>query len=188
MKLTEQQTRDFAKYARNPEIWRISARRHLAVAKVLKDRTAVLGLKLNHSADEFDEFSSCFYAWYLHAGLAIENAVKAVLILKDPSLVLEGKLDQGKLKRLCGKSGHGLLVPVRSVLGELSESEYHLLVKLEEHVIWAGKYTVPMFADDLYNEAKMNVLRTSPMDEFGLLKSVVGRLFDLVSSRPERFR
>src|SRR5262245_32656446 len=125
--------RDFAEYASNPETWLQGARRHLAVAKVLMDRATALRFSPENL---FDEFSGCFYSWHLHAGLAVENAVKAVLISKDPSLVLEGKLDIKKLEKLCGKRGHGLLVPIRRELGELPENECHLLEKLEQYVVW----------------------------------------------------
>lgn len=178
MTLTKQQMRDFAKYARSPETWLSSARRHLAVAKVLMDRTAAL----RFSSDKIDEFSGCFYAWYLHAGLAVENAVKAVLIVKDPNIVkLNGSLDIKKF----GKKQHSIRELVRSVLSELSESEEQLLMKLEEHVVWAGKYTVPIRADVLYNQSLMNVARTSSvLDELALVESIVDlvdRLFEQIA-------
>lgn len=175
--LTEHQTRDFAAYASNPETWLIAARRHLAVAEVLMNRAEALRKKANRS---LDEFSGCHHAAYFHGGLAIENAVKAVLISKDPKIVSNGSV---KLKKSWGKGGHALLNPVRDLLGKLSKREYQLLLrlKLEEHLVWAGKYTVPLKAAVLYNEAIMNVMRTSSMDEWGLLKSVLDRLFSQVA-------
>ena len=92
------------------------------------------------------------------------------------------------MSKLCGLSGHGLLAPVRHVLGELSEKECRLLAKLEQHVLWAGKYTIPMLADVLFNKEQMDVLRNSPMNEFELLESIVNRLFAMVPSEPRRFR
>jgi hypothetical protein len=55
-------------------------------------------------------------------------------------------------------------------------------LKLEQHVIWAGKYTVPMSTGVLYNEAQMNVLRTSSViDELMLVEPIIGRLFEKIS-------
>lgn len=164
------QAKGFAAYARNPETWLLGARRHLAVAELLLDHVAALRTQ---SSQLFDELSGCHYAGFLHSGLAVENAVKAVLVSEDPTIVLNDSLDR---KKLGGKAGHGLRGLVQSVLNDLSEDELQLLSKLEEYVIWAGKYTVPMNADVLCNESVMSVLRISPTHERDLIRSLVTRL------------
>jgi len=170
MAISKSQARDFTTYARNPETWLLCARRHLAVAELLFKRVAELRMQQDHS---IDEFSGCHYAGYLHAGLAVENAAKAGLISNDPSIVLPGGLDREKLGK---RMGHGLLGLVESVLEGLSEIERRLLTKLEEHVVWAGKYTVPMKADVLYDDAALNTMRSSPLNEWKILQSLIARL------------
>lgn len=176
MTLTESQAADFAFYARNPETWILGARRQLAVAELLFDRAAALRMQ---SAKFFEEFSGCHYASFMHAGFAVENAVKAVLIASDPTIVLPtGKLDG---KKLGPKGGHGLQALVGSVLTDLDKENQNLLLKLEEHIIWAGRYTIPMKAAVLYDDAAMNVLRFSPADERDRIKSLVARLLEAVT-------
>jgi hypothetical protein len=171
MALNEYQTDDFNAYARNPETWLLAARRHLAVAEVLMDRVAALTLKQSRP---FEEFSGCFYAAFFHAGVAVENATKAVLVSRDPSIVSNGSLDRRKLG---GKGGHGSLALVCSVLNDLSDSERRLLVKLQEYVVWAGKYTVPMSGKFLYDQEIVDIMRFSPADERETLRSLIMRLF-----------
>lgn len=175
MTLTESQAADFAVYAFNPEKWVLGARRQLAVADLLFDRIAALRWQ---ESKFFEEFSGCHYASFMHAGFAVENAVKAELISRDPTIVLpNGTLDG---KKLGPKGGHGLRALVSSVLSDLTKEDQDILLKLEEHVIWAGRYTVPMKATVLYDHAVMNALRLSPADERARLKTLITRLLEQV--------
>jgi len=170
MELTRAQIDDFAIYARRSETWLAGSRRHLAVFEVLSDRLAILNMTAGRSQDEF---SGCHYSAYLHAGLAVENAVKAVMISEDPTIVQDGRLDRKKLGK---RSGHGFVDIAEQILGELSKEERHILCNLEEHVVWAGKYTVPMQADVLYDQDALQRLRSSPMNEREIIRGLVSRL------------
>jgi hypothetical protein len=170
MPLTEAQAADFAVYARRPATWLEGSRRHLAVYEVLSDRLESLNMQSGRSQDEF---SGCFYAAYLHAGLAVENAVKAFLVVKDPTIIEGGRIDR---KKLGDRSGHSFVELTERILGSLSQTERDVLFKLEEHVVWAGKYTVPMKAEILYDQQQMNVLRNAPMNERELIRGLVARL------------
>jgi hypothetical protein len=170
MELTQAQIDDFAIYARRVETWLAGSRRHLAVYGVLADRLAVLNMTTGRPQDEF---SGCHYAAYLHAGLAVESAVKALMISEDPTIVQDGKLDRKKLGK---RSGHGFIEFAERFLGELSEEERHILFNLEEHVVWAGKYTVPMQAHVLYDHDALQLLRSSPMNEREIIRGLVSRL------------
>jgi hypothetical protein len=172
---TKPELADFSAYARNPDTWLLGARRQLAVAELLFDRVGELR---SQASKFFEEFSGCHYASFMHAGFAVENAVKAVLIARDPTIVLpNGALDA---KKLGPKGGHGLRALVTSVLPDLTKEDQDLLLKLEEHVIWAGRYTVPMKAAVLYDDNVMNVLRQSPADERSRLRALVTRLIQAV--------
>lgn len=174
MPLTPSQTNDFNLYARNPETWVLSARRSLSVVKILSHHLDNLSSPfINH---DFIEFSGCHNARCFHAAVAVENAVKAVLVARDPSVVENGSLN---VKKFGSRSGHGLLDPVRTILGLLTDKEMRYLVKLEEF-IWAGRYAVPMKADILYDEKRMDVLRLSTPDEMDMLHSLVERLINCI--------
>lgn len=174
MPITAKQAEDFDAYARNPETWVIAARRNLAVAELLNRHRDALRLAAN---PDFFEFSGCYYAGYFHAGVAIENAMKAVLVSRDPTIVSNGTLHVNKLG---SRSGHVLLDPVESILGSLTEEEHRYVVKLEEFV-WAGRYTVPTKADVLYDEEKINIVRLSTPEEINILRFLVERLIKCIS-------
>jgi hypothetical protein len=169
-KLSDAQQDDFAAYARRPELWLEGSRRHLAVFEILTNRREELFMR---SGSSQDESSGCFYGAYLHAGLAVENAVKAWFILKDPEIINAGKIDKDKLPT---GSGHVIVRPSERILGPLSKIERDVLYKLEQHVRWIGKYTVPMRAEDLLNLDSLQRLRSAPINERELIRSLVNRL------------
>ena len=170
MPLTEAQTADFAIYARRPATWLEGSRRHLAVYEVLSNQFDRLNMQPGRSQDEF---SGCFYAAYLHAGLAVENAVTAFLVVEDPTIIKDGRIDR---KKFGDRGGHRFAKLAERILGSLSQTQREVLLKLEEYVVWAGKYTVPMNAEMLYGQARMSVLRSAPMNERELILDLVARL------------
>jgi hypothetical protein len=171
MPITATQAADFAIYARRPETWAIAARRQLAVSRHLFAHEASLR-SAPHSA--FEERSGSHYAAYLHAGFAVENAAKAALVARDPAVITDrGTIDKTKLG---SNGGHGLRSIAQSVLTSLSHDEQTLLDKLQEYVVWAGRYTIPMNAEVLFDEERMDTLRVAPQDEQDRIGQLVTRL------------
>ena len=171
MPVATAQAADFAIYARRPETWAIAARRQLAVAKHLFAHEASLR-SAQHFA--FEERSGSHYAAYLHAGLAVENAAKAALVARDPAVITDrGTIDKTKFGP---GGGHGLYSIVQSVLSNLSHDEQVLLDKLQEYVVWAGRYTIPMNAEVLFDEERMGTLRVAPFGEQDRIGQLVTRL------------
>ena len=168
MGLTPAEREDFSTYARNPETWVLAARRSAAVAKLLRQRAD----ELVHARErDFFEFSGCHYASYFHTAMAVENALKAALIFRDPSIVENGALNA---KKFGGKSGHALVNAALTVFGTLNEGERRVLTKLEEYV-WFGRYTVPTKADVLYDAERMHNLRTSTPEDVVIVESLIDR-------------
>lgn len=168
MTITDKQADDFSVYARNPDTWVLAARRSLAVAEFLMKRTRELQLVANH---DLFEFSGCFYAGYFHAGVALENAFKAVLISKDPTIISKDGIN---VRKFGGRTGHELLNPLQSILGALTDDESRLIAKLEEFG-WMGRYNVPTNAEALYDHPKKNNTRMSSPNEPALLQSLFDR-------------
>ncbi|MEQ6342938.1 MAG: hypothetical protein M3A44_15165 [Gammaproteobacteria bacterium] len=175
MSVKPHQIADFLLYARRPGTWLFAARRQMAVAEILLDRRATYG---PFSSESVEERSGCIAAAYFHAGLAIENAAKAYLVHRDPMLIQsDGRIDR---KKLGGKGGHGLVDLCELVLSEIDPKDYQLLQKLQEHVVWLGKYVTPMDASPLYDEALMDIIRNSSADEQVRLRSLFERLLATV--------
>jgi hypothetical protein len=171
MPITIEQAADFAIYARRPETWAIAARRQLAVAQHLFAHEESLR---SAQRSMFDERSGSHYAACLHAGLAVENAAKAALVARDPTVITNrGTIDKAKFG-LGG--GHGLRSIAQSVLSSLSRDEQMLLDKLQEYVVWAGRYTIPMNAEVLFDEERMDTIRVASLCEQNSIRQLVTRL------------
>jgi len=169
MSLSAEQREDFAAYVQNPDTWLFACHRNLAVARLLMK---VADEQLLKPKSDFFERVGCFYSSYFHAALALENAAKAVYVSNGEIVVSGEKL---KFPESFGRSGHALMRPLVALLGDLTEFEQSLVTKLEEFG-WAGRYSVPMNAKALYDQKKMQIMRTSSSDELPIVESLVDRL------------
>jgi hypothetical protein len=176
MNLSDKQIKDYETYARNPENWIFAGRRNLAIAHLLSSKLREVSAS---ETDNFYERSGCFYTSYFLAGVAIENALKAVMISRDPNIVANGKLE---VKKFGSRTGHALLTPVNEIIGNLSEVEIKYLKKLEEFT-WAGRYSVPTQPDSLYDEEKKSLARLSHPGEDEILNDLFERLVNAVENK-----
>ena len=170
---------DFTKYASNPATWLYAASCHISVWKVLSLHVAEL---LSEGNYKLEEYAGCRNAAMFHAGIAIENALKANIIRQEKSIISGGRVNKTKFGN---KSGHGLLELANSVLPEISESEQRLLRKLAEYVMWAGKYSVPLKAETLYDRDVKTLLRLTYFSESEVLQSLYNRIVSIASG-PKR--
>jgi hypothetical protein len=166
---------DFVKYASNPTTWLFEASCHISVWKVLSMHAEKL---LMDGSYQVEEYSGCRKAALFHAGIAIENALKANLIRREVNIISGGVVDKSKFGN---KSGHGLLELAKRVLPKLTEAEQRLLRKLEEHVMWAGKYSVPLKAERLYDREVKSSLRLTHYGESKVLQELYNTLVCLAS-------
>jgi hypothetical protein len=79
--------------------------------------------------------------YLLLVGFAIENYAKAMSVIRNPIVVSNGKLI--RLKR------HDLLGLLADFEFALSPDEEELVERLEQFVIWAGRYPVPTKAENV---------------------------------------
>lgn len=170
----------FDRYASNPETWLFEASRHIYVWKILSAHSEKLLLEGTY---QVEEYSGCRSAALFHAGIAIENALKANLVKQDKSIVSNGVVDKKKLGK---KSGHGLVELANRVLPELSDKELRLLRKLEEYVVWAGKYSVPSKAECLYDREVKTNLRLSFYGESEALQELYDTLVGLIENTADQ--
>jgi hypothetical protein len=169
---------EFEKYASNPETWLSEASRHISVWKVLSTHTEKLLVKGGY---QVEEYAGCRKAALFHAGIAIENALKANLVQQDPTIISNGTIDKSKFGN---KGGHGLVGLANRVLPKLSSKEQRLLRKLEENVFWAGKYSVPSKAETLYDREIKTSLRLAFYGEQEVLQGLYDTLVRLIENVP----
>jgi hypothetical protein len=166
----------FRKYARRPETWAWGARCSLAVAEVLLRHENSLVFRPANVAARTEELAGCSRAANLHAGLAIEQAIKAVMIHRDPSLILEdASLDKKRFPKR-----HSLVQPAQDLGLSLTARETEMLMKLENAVQWAGKYVVPLNYRPLTDQNLRSLLSTRYLDELDLVRGLVRRILSLI--------
>ena len=79
-------------------------------------------------------------------GLAIENAIKGIDVAKKGDLTDRKKLNTSLWK---SHKGHGIGVFIRSIL-PISSAEAELVDRLQEHILWAGRYPIPIESTKYY--------------------------------------
>lgn len=110
-------------------------------------------------------------------GFAFENLAKAVLITRDHSIVGDAKLGKWPTDR----GGHGFAKLIRSILCQLSPDEENLLLRLEEYVVWAGRYPIPKSLHD-YKAAEEGRRFTLAGSDVKLVEDMFSRLERLVGT------
>jgi hypothetical protein len=104
-------------------------------------------------------------AYMLLTGLAFENLLKAIALSRHQSIE--------RLMKLRG--GHGLLAIAASLTLDLASNERDFLRRLEEYVLWAGRYPVSR-AVEPYVTSERERLLTFRSDDPGLSDRLFERL------------
>jgi hypothetical protein len=164
----------FDELARRPEIWLNESRYQMVAADALFDHFEAIKL-----TGTIEERNGYYKAAMFHAGLAIENAAKAVLIKRDPNLIKNKRID---FKNLCGRTGHEILKCTESALGNLTTEEERVLIKLQQFVIWYGKYTLPKFGTVLDDHSLRQEMRIINLEDVTIVRELLKRLTAIVTS------
>jgi len=102
--------------------------------------------------------------WRMLEGMALEAAVKGVIVDKNPSRVKGGKV----VWKGIGNGGHDLNDLFAAAGVTLDDYESHVLEELTESVVWMEKYPVPK------KRADMTMTKTN----VGKWPAVIGTLFE----------
>lgn len=86
-------------------------------------------------------------AYMLLTGLAFENLLKAIALLRHQSI-----------KDLNQRGGHGLVAMAEWLTLELAPAERDYLRRLEEYVVWAGRYPVPRVSGTYFTSERNRLL------------------------------
>jgi hypothetical protein len=99
---------------------------------------------------------------------AFENLLKGIAVADDPTA----------WKRL-SDSGHGISDFAETVM-PLSDAESNLLQRLQEYLVWAGRYTIAKTAERYASRRHMRTLRSS---DYALISDLFERFSDALSAR-----
>ena len=113
-------------------------------SKAKNDKKQMQGSRKLEGKELIDhQDASLISVYFLLAGYALENLIKAILLIQHPEFF---KKDES----LTGVQSHNLLQLCERCGLKMEEEETALLNKLSEYIIWQGKYPVPLRYDDMW--------------------------------------
>jgi hypothetical protein len=107
-------------------------------------------------------------SFMLLAAAAFENLLKGIAVAKNP----------GGWKTLQEDSGHGISEFASAVM-PLSDAESNLLRRLQEYLVWAGRYTIAKTPTRYASGRQLRVLRST---DFSLIWGLFDRLSEVLSA------
>jgi excisionase family DNA binding protein len=123
-------------------------------------------------------------SFMLLTGLAFENLIKGIFIARNPRLVDRKKLDAQLWSAV--RKGHGISTLANQVTS-LHPEELNLLSRLEEALIWAGRYPIPMNSTQYFQTMLSNKVSLNPAVDSELINSLFERLSAILEmERSER--
>jgi hypothetical protein len=168
--------------AREPSLWLGHARRLWRAADAVH-REFAHALADRHTLREaWDEDRMLFGPYLLLSGMAIENLLKAALLQRRPELVRDGQLVKSGLG---GGGGHNLTVMAREVSPALADCYADLLARLQAHVVWGGRYPVPLKAEHFSGQPRARGpenLRTFRTSDPAAIQALFNELAGAVAS------
>jgi hypothetical protein len=122
--------------------WLEKGKKILLAAEILNTELLKLCYKYTKSFPDDVEakFMGLMDSLMLLLGLSIENAIKGFIIANKPDFEKLSELDKYKFNSL---GGHDIKQMVGFNIGPLEPIEIDLIERLQESVIWAGKYNAP---------------------------------------------
>lgn len=170
-------TETFVLRGKDPQAWLEQASGHRIMADMARRRLWELSASQEPAHVRRVETLACMRTYMMLMGFAFENLAKAVLITRDHSIVSDTKLGKWPTDR----GGHGLAKLIRSILGQLSHEEENLLLRLEEYVVWAGRYPIPRSLRD-YKRAEEGRRFTLAGSDVKLVEDMFSKLERLVGT------
>jgi hypothetical protein len=147
---------------KNPETWRVAGRRLLKGAELIWQplNESLQGFKNTKGSRTpaqtlaFSQLSDHFGAFFVLAGLAVENHLKARLIERQ---IADGKVLRSGMDVVGAFPGkqHDLVLLAEWAKVPLTANTRALLERLSAFVQWAGRYPIPM------QEARASFERTT---------------------------
>ncbi|HUW62154.1 MAG TPA: hypothetical protein VMZ06_14220 [Candidatus Bathyarchaeia archaeon] len=129
--------------AKLPEAWRTTAIGLKRSADIIWEKWFAIfsrlegGKTAKATPQEVGDVYLLLPSFLLLAGLALENALKGLLISNDPSIV------DFKVKWDIGSGGHDLGTLIKSIGLSPTSDEKEFLDALTQAVLWSGRYPVP---------------------------------------------
>jgi len=118
--------------------------------------------------DEKNKLLSTIKTYYLLSGYALENLIKGLSIENNRSLSYDDILSLWKKH---ASHGHAISKIANDNFNDLSSIENDILTKLEDYILWKGKYPLPI------KESEYKPLNFDSYD-----KQIIDHLFEKIES------
>jgi hypothetical protein len=120
-------------------IWLEKAEGHRYSARILKNQLLEMVSDNTPAWSRRIETLGVVSSTLLLLGLAFENLIKGVYVARNPTLVDRTRLDRSLWQ---SDSGHGIATFAKTLM-TLTPEEDELLDRLQEYVVWAGRFPIP---------------------------------------------
>ena len=121
-------------------IWLEKAEGHRYCARILKNQ--LLEMVNDDSTPAWSrriETLGVVSSTLLLLGLTFENLIKGVYVARNPALVDRTRLDRSLWQ---SDGGHGITAFAKTLM-TLTPEEEELLDRLQEYIVWAGRFPIP---------------------------------------------
>jgi len=151
----------FDSFFRSASAWIEKGKGLLIAAGIINKELLSVSKKYSQSIPEelIIKFSGLIDSLQLLLGFAIENAIKGNIIANKPDFKDISELNEFMFNDL---GGHGIINMVKSNIGSINSAEYDLLTRLQESIIWAGRYNSPKILKTKKNKKLNNIKSTHP--------------------------
>jgi DNA-binding cell septation regulator SpoVG len=138
--------RNFIDTAEDFESWILQSRKHKFIADLSWDEFFRLQkIPMSH-ADDSLRMVAMLESTMMNWGFSIENAIKGVLVAKEPKIVTNGQIKK-IVWGINRGTGHEISQMVQFHYPDLYPEVKDLLERAETFVIWAGRYPTPLKED-----------------------------------------
>ncbi|HEX8652284.1 MAG TPA: hypothetical protein VF708_15690 [Pyrinomonadaceae bacterium] len=156
---------------KDAQIWLTQANQLKMSADVIKVelQNAIPLLRFEPSLN--DTVMAFVKSYMLLTAMAFENLIKGIMLGRDSSSVNREFINRSLLP----KGGHGISEGAKRV-SNISGSEDELLRRLEEYLVWAGRYPMPLRSEVFFNSQSPENLRSFSMADFERIEKLFSRL------------
>ena len=152
----------FSAQANEPAAWIELARTlRLGARPVFTRLTEIRDVPPNTDEGRLEKLG-CVRAYMLLTAVAFENMLKAIAVKRGLLTTDAGHLRPGI--SLSPRSGHGLSEIARNLKLGLTRTDVDFLRRLEEYLVWAARYPVPLHAQESARAQKNSLLRLISSD------------------------
>jgi len=114
-------------------------------------------------------------SYMLLIGITFENLIKGILIGRNASLVSTEGID----KKILPRGGHGISEGSKKV-AVVTDEELDLLKRLEEQVVWGGRYIMPTKPSIYQSSHNPENRRSFRLSDFELIERLFSRLSNVL--------